>query len=121
MEELQHKIFKILFVLTNSPPYLSSYLMLDPDLVNKQALLCHRVLRAIEAMAKESTVLTRETWEVLLKFLLASNDQLLSPPTEKGNGQLSTSRQHLFESPLFIKLIYLQQTQKSHIPCFIEL
>ncbi|KAK3769083.1 hypothetical protein RRG08_032074 [Elysia crispata] len=55
----------------------------NPDLVNRQAVLCHRVLRAIETMAKESIVLTRETWEVLLKFLLAANDQLLSPPTEK--------------------------------------
>lgn len=55
-----------------------------PDLVNRQALLCHRVLRAIETMAKESSMLTRETWEVLLKFLLAANDSLLSPPTEKG-------------------------------------
>lgn len=54
------------------------------DLVNKQAVLCHRVLRAIESVAKESAILTRETWEVLLKFLLAANDSLLSPPTEKG-------------------------------------
>ncbi|XP_055878983.1 ral GTPase-activating protein subunit beta-like isoform X3 [Biomphalaria glabrata] len=53
------------------------------DLVNKQAVLCHRVLRAIESVAKESAMLTRETWEVLLKFLLAANDSLLSPPTEK--------------------------------------
>uniref|UniRef100_A0A0B7AW45 Ral GTPase-activating protein subunit alpha/beta N-terminal domain-containing protein n=1 Tax=Arion vulgaris TaxID=1028688 RepID=A0A0B7AW45_9EUPU len=54
------------------------------DLVSKQAVLCHRVLRAIEHVAKESVILTRETWEVLLKFLLAANDSLLSPPTEKG-------------------------------------
>uniref|UniRef100_A0A0B7AY85 Ral GTPase-activating protein subunit alpha/beta N-terminal domain-containing protein n=1 Tax=Arion vulgaris TaxID=1028688 RepID=A0A0B7AY85_9EUPU len=53
------------------------------DLVSKQAVLCHRVLRAIEHVAKESVILTRETWEVLLKFLLAANDSLLSPPTEK--------------------------------------
>ncbi|XP_076463976.1 ral GTPase-activating protein subunit beta-like isoform X2 [Babylonia areolata] len=53
------------------------------DLVKRQALLCHRVLRAIEAVAKESTILTRDTWETLLKFLLAANDSLLSPPTEK--------------------------------------
>lgn len=54
------------------------------DLVKRQALLCHRVLRAIEAVAKESTTMTRDTWETLLKFLLAANDSLLSPPTEKG-------------------------------------
>ncbi|XP_025089592.1 ral GTPase-activating protein subunit beta-like isoform X4 [Pomacea canaliculata] len=53
------------------------------DLVKRQALLCHRVLRAIEAVAKESTTMTRDTWETLLKFLLAANDSLLSPPTEK--------------------------------------
>ncbi|KAJ8309231.1 hypothetical protein KUTeg_014105 [Tegillarca granosa] len=54
------------------------------DLVKRQAVLCHRVLRTIEAVAIESAILTRETWETLLKFLLAANDSLLSPPTEKG-------------------------------------
>ncbi|WAR19879.1 RLGPB-like protein, partial [Mya arenaria] len=49
----------------------------------RQALLCHRVLRTIESVAKESAMLTRETWETLLKFLLAANNSLLSPPTEK--------------------------------------
>ncbi|CAG2186876.1 Ral GTPase-activating protein subunit beta [Mytilus edulis] len=53
------------------------------DLVKRQALLCHRTLRAIEEVATKSTILTRETWETLLKFLLAANDSLLSPPTEK--------------------------------------
>ncbi|XP_053405362.1 ral GTPase-activating protein subunit beta-like isoform X3 [Mercenaria mercenaria] len=53
------------------------------DLVKRQALMCHRVLRTIESVAKESAMLTRETWETLLKFLLAANDSLLSPPTEK--------------------------------------
>ncbi|XP_041352672.1 ral GTPase-activating protein subunit beta-like isoform X2 [Gigantopelta aegis] len=53
------------------------------DLVKRQALLCHRVLRAIESVAKESYMLTRATWESLLKFLLAATDSLLSPPTEK--------------------------------------
>ena len=53
--------------------------------MKRQALLCHRVLRAIEAVAKESTILSRDTWETLLKFLLAANDSLLSPPTEKGS------------------------------------
>lgn len=57
---------------------------LGSDLVKRQALLCHRVLRAIEGVAKESAILTRDTWETLLKFLLAANDSLLSPPTEKG-------------------------------------
>jgi hypothetical protein len=54
------------------------------DFVKRQALMCHRVLRTIESVAKESAMLTRDTWETLLKFLLAANDSLLSPPTEKG-------------------------------------
>lgn len=60
------------------------YFLLVLDLVKRQALLCHRTLRAIEEVATKSTILTRETWETLLKFLLAANDSLLSPPTEKG-------------------------------------
>ncbi|KAL5009165.1 hypothetical protein ScPMuIL_014746 [Solemya velum] len=53
------------------------------DLVSKQAVLCHRVLRTIESVAMESSVLSRASWETLLKFLLAANNSLLSPPTEK--------------------------------------
>ncbi|XP_062588576.1 ral GTPase-activating protein subunit beta-like [Saccostrea cucullata] len=55
----------------------------DVDSVRKQAVFCHRVLRQIQAIAKESTMLSRESWETLLKFLLAANDSLLSPPLEK--------------------------------------
>lgn len=58
--------------------------LLDVDSVRKQAVFCHRVLRQIQAIAKESTILSRESWETLLKFLLAANDSLLSPPLEKG-------------------------------------
>lgn len=58
------------------------------DLVKRQAMHCHRVLRAIEDVTMKSTVLTRDTWETLLKFLLAANDSLLSPPTEKGKTHL---------------------------------
>ena len=53
--------------------------------MKRQALLCHRVLRTIESVAKESYILKRATWESLLKFLLAATDSLLSPPTEKGD------------------------------------
>ncbi|XP_056022408.1 ral GTPase-activating protein subunit beta-like isoform X3 [Ostrea edulis] len=55
----------------------------DVDSVRKQAVFCHRVLRQIQLIAKESTMLSRESWETLLKFLLAANDSLLSPPLEK--------------------------------------
>ena len=53
-------------------------------LVMGQAVLCHRVMRVIETAAQESPSLSRETWEILLKFLLAANDSLLSPPSERG-------------------------------------
>ncbi|XP_067941630.1 ral GTPase-activating protein subunit beta-like [Watersipora subatra] len=53
------------------------------DLVNKQALLCHRALRTLENVTKESQCLTRELWEAILKFLLATTDTLLAPPKEK--------------------------------------
>lgn len=64
------------------------------DLVKRQALMCHRVLRTIEGVAKESAMLTRETWETLLKFLLAANNSLLSPPTEKGMTETRYSFDH---------------------------
>lgn len=53
------------------------------DTINRQAVLCHRVLRTLQHIAQESKILERETWEALLLFLLAINDTLLSPPTIK--------------------------------------
>ncbi|XP_063903685.1 ral GTPase-activating protein subunit beta isoform X4 [Zophobas morio] len=53
------------------------------DTINRQAVLCHRVLRTLQQIAHESKLLERETWEALLLFLLAINDTLLSPPTVK--------------------------------------
>nr|CAD7427351.1 unnamed protein product [Timema monikensis] len=53
------------------------------DTINRQALLCHRVLRTLQHLAQVSNCLTRETWEALLLFLLAINDTLLAPPTVK--------------------------------------
>lgn len=47
-------------------------------------MYCHRVLRTIEAVAQESTVIDRETWDALLLFLLAINDTLLAPPSVPG-------------------------------------
>lgn len=58
--------------------------MTAPELVTRQVLLCHRVLRTIQAAATGSNSLTRETWSHLLKFLLAINDSLLGPPVVKG-------------------------------------
>lgn len=54
------------------------------DIINRQAVLCHRVLRTLQLLVQLSTTLTRETWEALLLFLLAINDTLLAPPTVKG-------------------------------------
>ncbi|XP_054710281.1 ral GTPase-activating protein subunit beta-like isoform X3 [Uloborus diversus] len=51
------------------------------DIINRQALYCHRVLRTIETVAQESAVIDRETWDALLLFLLAINDTLLAPPS----------------------------------------
>ncbi|KAL1021288.1 hypothetical protein UPYG_G00011250 [Umbra pygmaea] len=43
--------------------------------------LCQQVLSAVQKLAKESVSMVRETWEVLLLFLLRVNDTLLAPPT----------------------------------------
>lgn len=52
-------------------------------MINRQTVLCHRVLRTLQNVAQTSTILARETWEALLLFLLAINQVLLSPPTVK--------------------------------------
>ena len=54
------------------------------DLVNKQAVLCHRVLRTVQTAAENSRIMNRDTWECLLKFLLGINNTLLAPPIHKG-------------------------------------
>ncbi|XP_024148042.1 ral GTPase-activating protein subunit beta isoform X5 [Oryzias melastigma] len=43
--------------------------------------LCQQVLTAVQKLARESVSMVRETWEVLLLFLLRINDTLLAPPT----------------------------------------
>jgi hypothetical protein len=53
--------------------------------VNKQAVLCHRVLRMLQTVAQSSNTMTEETWHTLLLFLLHINSALLAPPTVKGN------------------------------------
>lgn len=42
------------------------------DTINRQAVICHRVLRTLQQVAQTSQILTQETWESLLLFLLAS-------------------------------------------------
>lgn len=63
---------------------LHNYFVTGADTINRQAVLCHRVLRTLQHLAQRSTRITRETWEALLLFLLAINDALLAPPTLKG-------------------------------------
>lgn len=46
--------------------------------------LCQQVLTAVQKLARESLSMVRETWEVLLLFLLHINDTLLAPPTVGG-------------------------------------
>ncbi|XP_055591586.1 ral GTPase-activating protein subunit beta isoform X6 [Uranotaenia lowii] len=53
------------------------------DTINRQAVFCHRVLRTLQDTALNSQVLTVETWEALLLFLLAINEILLAPPIVK--------------------------------------
>lgn len=48
-----------------------------PDLINRQAVLCHRVLRTIQLIATHSVIIDSDTWESLLILLLAINDALL--------------------------------------------
>lgn len=54
-----------------------------PDQVQRQILYCHRVLRCLQKISHESTVMAEETWERLLMFLLSINDTLLAPPPMK--------------------------------------
>ncbi|XP_069100001.1 ral GTPase-activating protein subunit beta isoform X2 [Pleurodeles waltl] len=49
-----------------------------------QIRLCMQVLRAVQKLARESSIMARETWEALLLFLLQVNDTLLAAPTVPG-------------------------------------
>lgn len=67
------------------PNYLASdVLILPPDQLSRQAMLCHRVLMTVHS-ATSSPTITDQTWTCLLRFLLVINDVLLSPPAEKGD------------------------------------
>ncbi|KAF7287226.1 hypothetical protein GWI33_002045 [Rhynchophorus ferrugineus] len=72
-----------LFVPRKGQDWTFLYLDLGPDIIHRQAVLCHRVLRTLQEISHKSRILDRDTWEALLLFLLAINDILLSPPTVK--------------------------------------
>ncbi|XP_034548760.1 ral GTPase-activating protein subunit beta-like [Notolabrus celidotus] len=47
--------------------------------------LCQQVLCAVQSLARESAVMSRDTWETLLHFLLRINHVMLAPPTSAGS------------------------------------
>lgn len=53
------------------------------DTINRQAVLCHRVLRTLQQIARSSLNLEKETWDSLLLFLIGINDALLAPPATR--------------------------------------
>ncbi|XP_043978083.1 ral GTPase-activating protein subunit beta-like isoform X2 [Gambusia affinis] len=46
--------------------------------------LCQQVLSSAQSLARESSVMSNETWQALLHFLLRINHTLLAPPTPAG-------------------------------------
>ncbi|KAH9380146.1 hypothetical protein HPB48_009250 [Haemaphysalis longicornis] len=52
-------------------------------MISRQAVLCHQVLRRLQSVAQDSTKIEKETWDEILRFLLAVNDILLAPPSKK--------------------------------------
>jgi len=56
-----------------------------PDLINRQAVLCHRVLRTIQSVVTNSSIIDQDTWDSLLLLLMTINDVLLAPPTVPSN------------------------------------
>jgi len=58
-------------------------MLLGTDTINRQAVLCHRVLRTLQQIARGPATLERETWESLLLFLIGINDALLAPPATR--------------------------------------
>ncbi|XP_021945273.1 ral GTPase-activating protein subunit beta isoform X1 [Folsomia candida] len=58
---------------------------LAQDTINRQAILCHRVLRILQNVIKASESLEPATWSTCLLFLIAINDAILSPPSITGD------------------------------------
>lgn len=63
--------------------YIFQQIFLGTDTINRQAVLCHRVLRTLQQIARGPAILERETWESLLLFLIGINDALLAPPATR--------------------------------------
>ncbi|XP_014486486.1 PREDICTED: ral GTPase-activating protein subunit beta isoform X2 [Dinoponera quadriceps] len=75
--------FHNLFVPRKGEVWPFLYQDLGTDTINRQAVLCHRVLRTFQQIARGPATLERETWESLLLFLIGINDALLAPPATR--------------------------------------
>ncbi|XP_076477090.1 ral GTPase-activating protein subunit beta isoform X5 [Bombus vancouverensis nearcticus] len=75
--------FHNLFVPRKGEVWPFLYQDLGTDTINRQAVLCHRVLRTLQQIARGPATLERETWESLLLFLIGINDALLAPPATR--------------------------------------
>ncbi|KAK9303950.1 hypothetical protein QLX08_004534 [Tetragonisca angustula] len=75
--------FHNLFVPRKGEVWPFLYQDLGTDTINRQAVLCHRVLRTLQQIARGPATLDRETWESLLLFLIGINDALLAPPATR--------------------------------------
>ncbi|XP_071349372.1 ral GTPase-activating protein subunit beta-like isoform X2 [Trachinotus anak] len=59
--------------------------------------LSQQVLCAVQSLARQSTAMSRDTWETLLHFLLRINHAILAPPTAAAGGVSDLSMAVLFE------------------------
>nr|XP_029131577.1 ral GTPase-activating protein subunit beta-like [Labrus bergylta] len=59
--------------------------------------LCQQVLCAVQSLARESAVMSRDTWETVLNFLLRVNHTMLAPPTTASEQLSELSMTVLFE------------------------
>ncbi|XP_011343434.1 ral GTPase-activating protein subunit beta isoform X5 [Ooceraea biroi] len=75
--------FHNLFVPRKGEVWPFLYQDLGIDTINRQAVLCHRVLRTLQQIARGPATLERDTWESLLLFLIGINDALLAPPATR--------------------------------------
>lgn len=54
------------------------------DITSRQAVLCHRILRTLEFVCfDEATLIDADSWDTILTFLLAINENLLSVPIDR--------------------------------------
>lgn len=67
-----------------SEPFFLSYPLRSGQVSPVYLSLCQQVLGSVQSLANESSVMSRDTWETLLHFLLRINHTLLAPPTPAG-------------------------------------